>query len=419
MSTRAPGGNLRAAAAWVVAGATLAALAGGCSTPDASWAGGIASMGRVRSGPLLVLYPRGAAWGEPVARDVLQILEQGRAVARDHVGLEDGAFAVALVESADEGGESYLRWEFHDARLDAVVTAFPLPVGPPGAVAAAVDAGGSVPTAESGPLARIRHLAVFLEVHELAHVMLEHTLGPQEFHLWMNEGVAEYVALRTGLRHHPADVTAFLRERHAELEDLGRSGTLDFLRWSPSSGGEMHAADTLPNGRVVEYGWSDVRDPLQVAGALRELRRVSAELGDDVDKERRERLWSEWLAVLESEPRDDEIEVDSDDRSRRWGVYAALLAFFFEAGEQGGDEGLVPFVHDLTPLTTQTYAVSHPTGIGEATPIATRPRLHATNDEVALALYKATGSDEWATLMRAYPVRRARHVLREIARGLK
>jgi len=140
---------------------------------------------------------------------------------------------------------------------------------------------------------------------------------------------------------------------------------------------------------------------------------------DDADTERTQRLWREWLAVLEREAGPREVLVSSDQWSKRWGVYATLLAFFWEVSEASGDEALTPLVRELRPQTDDRYAVADPAQIGELSSLVSQPLLFATNDDVTVALYATTGSDEWRELVRRYPVGRARSVIERLIEDVR
>ncbi len=386
------GGRVAALAAGAV---FLAGLLGCASGVRREWeARDLEAMGRVRDGDLLVLYPEDRPWGKPLAEEVLGILRAGREVAAEELGLGEAPFALALLEGSGSRAIELERRLFRDPERGGLVETYPLPVG----------GREEISPADS------RHAALTLGVHEMGHVLLRSRTAPQPFHFWLNEGIAEWLAYRTGLRAAPESVGRFLREEIRRLDALPEEGSIDFLRWSPGRG-EISVGSTLPSGEFGTFGWSD---PRRLSQVRREVDRLESRLLEGAfspeqapDFESHLRMWKEWLAVAESAPLPGEAPLSSDRVPARWGVYALLLAYFLEI-EQAGVE-IDDWIASVSPPAAPGATPAAFDAVG-GTPIRLTPPLRRTNREI-LAELERLGGRAIAPLARAYPVARARHVL--------
>jgi hypothetical protein len=256
-----------------------------------------------------------------------------------------------------------------------------------------------------------RHLGLFLEVHEMLHVLLEAKLSPDSFHLWLNEGLAEYFAWRTAQAHAPDALAGFLHERLDELSKLPDDGVIDFLIWSARDG-EMMRRMMLPGGESVTLGWSKARHLDDVRRSAEQARMAAGHYEGDRAEEllRSARLWEEWIETASAKRTPNLLPLSSEDDRTRWGVYAALLALFLELDTAGFDPA--SFIDTLQSPHMSLMQSRLELDANDLFHEVKGLQLTATNAEIVDLLPRVNGISVHE-LVRRYPVERARRVLEE------
>ena len=277
-----------------------------------------------------------------------------------------------------------------------------MPIPDAGQLAAEIRNGNTMLAAGTPSLQAARHIAIFLQVHEMLHVLLETQLTPDAFHLWLNEGLAEYFAWRTAEVHAPDALPGFLDDRLSELSKLPPDGTIDFLAWSAADS-EMLRRLALPDGEVITFGWSNGRRVNEIRRAADVARAAAGQFdGDRAEQLRRDaQLWDEWVQTVETAG-------GPGHHRTRWGVYAGLLALFLEMDAAGLDpRSLIDSLRNTAYARLETRRDMDAAGeFHEINGLM----LTATNDRI-LALLPDVDGVPAADLVRRYPVARARQVL--------
>jgi hypothetical protein len=380
--------------------ALMSSLAGCQSSPDrvavSEW-----HESRV-DGDLVVFHPPGDDW-EVVADSTLRVLLAGRDVATEQFGMEPPKMGVLLMEGGGGTWEYGTPWPHPETGETVMV--FPMPAQDTAVLADDIRAGGSILGGETELLAAARHVALFLEVHEMWHAIQNAQADVQYAGLWLEEGLAEYLALRTAAQAAPDAVPEFLDMRLAALAGLPEDGVLDLLAWSVGEG-EIVRVMTLADGESLKLRWSTQR-PSEIERAVEQATHALDRLGPEQATQLAKdiRFWKELAEINRTKTG---MQLVAGDHPSRWGVYGMLLAFFIELDGAGFDPEAF-----LRTLRQPEYArnerrqrVNSDGSMREESTVT----VTATNAEI-LTLLPDIGGQPASELLRAYPVARARAVL--------
>lgn len=299
------------------------------SDPSDGWASDCDRLARVEEPGLAVLFEPGSEGGRTLAPQVLEFLREAKRVARDEFGVESDVPVQVVLREGDASSKFAIVTR-RDAQSGGVAWRIPLPVRSPAALARDLSSGGRLRDAPAGELARARQLAL-LDVHEMLHALISRSVGPGVEHLWLNEGLAELLAYRTGVAISPRGAAEWLRERLGRLKALPQDATVDLLRWSlPGDGSERYTARWVRGEEpvVVEYAYDDPASLRAAAAAFRSIGRE--EPADGRWHEARAAILEEMADVAGSPRGATELDATSDDEDSRFDVYAVLLAFMIE-----------------------------------------------------------------------------------------
>ncbi|HCA39888.1 MAG: hypothetical protein QF723_00860 [Phycisphaerales bacterium] len=362
----------------------------------------------VIDGGLVVFHPPGESW-QLIAESTLELLQAGRATAVEDFGMEPPDMGVLLMEGG--GGTWLFGTSWPHPETEKMIVIFPMPVASAAVLAEDIRAGGTILGGETESLAGARHVGLFLEVHEMWHLLQQRQAAIQFAGIWLDEGLAEYLAYRTALREAPDAVAGFIEERLRKLDDLPDDGVLDLLAWSVGDG-EMMRQMMLNDGEVVTLGWKDARRLREVRRAIEQgqgvLDRLApkqrAKLASDI------RLWQEIVDIGETKTG---LPLIARDHNTRWGIYGILLALFLELDDAGFDPAALTKALCSPEYSRKDHWQRFRGGVIQDD---SRTLLTATNGEIMFLLPDIGGLPA-AELIRAYPVARAKQVLRSHGQG--